>query len=475
MIKKFIKLFTLITILFPLAVSAAGGVSVSKTSLNIKKGSTATFTITANNAAGNIVVSSSNPNIAQPSVGSTWIENQTITVTVGGISEGNTTIKISLADISTFDEEVLSGTYVVNVNVTDASSKPSAPVAPVAPQDNRSNNTNLSKVTINDTEVTKVDNNNYYEVSNFIDKVNIAAVAEDSKSKIGELGQKDLIVGENAFDIVVTSERGTKKTHKLIINRSKYNFLKDLDELLKLNSNAEIKISESDKLTKSDIEKIKNLKKIVTFNQLNESEVINYSWIVDGNKIKKSNDFNLDLKNISVENKEFSEAMNYPDGIYLNLKDCLNLLEGITLKYNVGDKYETNDKLNVYAYDSSNKEIIIVVENLKIKDGYIEFDLNSYNEILLSKAKINNAEVVKEKKSINLWSIISIFELVVILIGITYFGTKLRKLKFNNNKEKISLNSNLSNNHTVSLNNSINEAQNSNIGYSNNNNDNNIN
>lgn len=445
---KLLKLFTLIILLFPLAVSAAGGVSVSKTSINIKKGSTATFTITANNAAGNIVVSSSNPNIAQPSVGSTWIENQTITVTVGGISVGSTTIKISLADISTFDEEVLSGTYTVTVNVTDPTSKPATPSAPSVPQDNRSNNTNLSKVTINDTEVIKVDGNYYYEVSNFIDKITIAAVAEDSKSKIGELGQKDLIVGENAFDIVVTSERGTKKTHKLIINRSKYNFLKDLDELLKLNSNAEIKISESDKLTKSDIEKIKNSKKIVTFNQLNESEVINYSWIVDGNKIKKTNDFNLDLKNISVENKEFSEAMNYPDGIYLNLKDCLNLLEGITLKYNVGDKYETSDKLNVYAFDSAKKEIIKVAEDLKIKDGYIEFDLNSYNEILLSKAKMNNAEVVKEKKSINLWSIISIFELLVILAGIAYFGTKLKKTKIKNVEQT---NNNESNNFIDSL------------------------
>ena len=169
---------------------------------------------------------------------------------------------------------------------------------------------------------------------------------------------------------------------------------------------------------------------------------------MDGNKIKKTNDFNLDLKNISVENKEFSEAMNYPDGIYLNLKDCLNLLEGITLKYNVGDKYETSDKLNVYAFDSAKKEIIKVAEDLKIKDGYIEFDLNSYNEILLSKAKMNNAEVVKEKKSINLWSIISIFELLVILAGIAYFGTKLKKTKIKNVEQT---NNNESNNFIDSL------------------------
>ena len=99
--KKFLfRVLLVISILIlPSRVYAAGSVTVSRSSISMNVGTSTTFNIVASNAVGSINVVSSNPSVATVSIGSTWIENQTITVTVTGKSAGSATISVQLTDV----------------------------------------------------------------------------------------------------------------------------------------------------------------------------------------------------------------------------------------------------------------------------------------------------------------------------------------------------------------------------------------
>lgn len=109
--------------LFPVSVLATGGVSVSTVALTVEVGSTRTFTITAANVIGDVAIVSSNVGVATVSTGE-WgtgmvDEGQTKSgvITVTGVSEGSTTVVLTL-DAATFDGEDLAGqTRIVTVNV----------------------------------------------------------------------------------------------------------------------------------------------------------------------------------------------------------------------------------------------------------------------------------------------------------------------------------------------------------------------
>lgn len=99
-------------------VFAAGSIKVSTTNVNVVKGRNATFTITANNAAGRVdVVSSSG--LIKLSTNSIWLDNNSQAITVTGLSLGSSTITVTLKDVATYDEEVLTGSYTINVNVKE--------------------------------------------------------------------------------------------------------------------------------------------------------------------------------------------------------------------------------------------------------------------------------------------------------------------------------------------------------------------
>lgn len=448
--KIFLKLFVLIGLLIlPYSVLAAGGVNVSRESISMDEGGTASFQITASNAAGNIVVSSSNSAVASVSTGSVWIDNETITVNVTGKSAGTATITVSLADVATYDEEVLSGSRTVTVTVNkkveqnnnnnnnnnnnsnnNHNNNSNNNNNNSQPADNRSSNSNLSKLIINGKEVSKKDNNYVLEVGNYVSNVDISGTAEDSKAKVSGTGKKDLKVGENTFDVVVTAENGKTTTYKVIITRSEYNVISDLDELLKLNKDVEIKLSDEDKLSKDILDKIIKSKNKVTLNKISDDKKVLYSWILDGKELKGNETFNPNITLLTDSNEDMEEAMNYADGIYLDFSKCGDIPEGAILKYFVGDKYKDGDKINLYIYDEKEGKVKQLESNIEVTDGYVELRISDSVKHVITKAKVVNATSSKEE--INIWFIVSII-LIILVFGLLVFLLMGKK----KNKEEV--------------------------------------
>ena len=95
----------------------------------------------------------------------------------------------------------------------------------------KSDNANLSSLTVNGNLVNgfKKDKTEYKVTVN-TNKVNIEAKAEDSKAQVNVPGEKNLSLGDQTFNIVVTSESGIDKTYKLVVT---YEAPKDTDNSLK--------------------------------------------------------------------------------------------------------------------------------------------------------------------------------------------------------------------------------------------------
>ena len=205
--KKIIKFLILLIfiIIIPKNVYASGSVTVSTNNMTINKGSTGTFTITATNAVGRIDISSTNSDVVTVDKTSEWIENQSITVTVTGVNVGTGVINVKLSDAATFDEEPLTGNYTIYVTVKELSS-----------------NNKLNNIKIDGSLVPNFNTNvlSYTKtVPNTTSSVNITAEKSDSKASITGTGVKNLNVGNNTINIVVTSESGITRTYSLIIKR----------------------------------------------------------------------------------------------------------------------------------------------------------------------------------------------------------------------------------------------------------------
>ena len=431
--KKLIgKILLVISIfLIPWDTFAAGGYSVSRTNISMTKGGTSSFNITASNAAGRVNVVSSNSAVASVSAGAVFLDCSSATITVTGKSAGSAVITVSPYDFATFDEEVVTNSYKIYVTVTE-------PVSPspgtggntgggTVVTDTRSNNTNLKSLTIDGKEVSKKDGNYFLEVSNYVSSIKLDALAQDNKSKVSGVGAKELNVGENIFNVSVTAENGRVTTYKVVVARKEYNSLNELDNLLVLNKDVEIKLEKDDKLSKEDLNKIIKNKKKITFNQVSSDNKIIYSWVLDGSSIKSVESFNPILSLEINNNEKMEEALNYADGIYLDFSNCLDIPKGAILRYYVGDKYKDGDKINLYIYDEVNNTITQLESDLVTKDGYIELKISDSVKHFMSKAKVLNAK----SSEVNIWFIVSIVLSCIIVIGFIYIlvSKKSRKVK----------------------------------------------
>ncbi len=457
-LKNIFLTLALILLMIPINVLARGSISVSTTNLTITKGSSATFTINADNCAGRVDISTNNSSIASISSTSEFLDMNSVTITVKANSVGSTSIKVYTTDVTSYDDEDLTGkTYTINVNVVGKSTpKPNPSPStggtnnnsntnnnkPSSNTNNKSSNVDLTSLEVEGFNLNKVDKNNYtLTVPYSTDKVNIKAVAEDINAKITGTGTHELKVGENNIEIIVTSQSGTQNKINIKITRKDSYTIEDLDNILK-DSNikeANIKVDANTKLSSNDIDKIKKSGKKINFDYYDNNNKLLYSILLDGSKINNSKELNLNI-DIKKPSKEINELSNYADGKQIIINN--NLPEGTKIKLYVGDKYNNGDKLNIYYYDKVNNKLVKIEDNLIVKDGYIEFSTTNGNNYLITMSNIKNVESNiktniktnndKKDNSFNIFVVFTIIELLII-IGLIVFYFIKKKNKNNKN------------------------------------------
>ena len=396
---------------FNLSVFAANG------NLQVSSGSVFvgdSFTVSANissAAAWNVHVSARGPVsgcvINQADATADAMDtNKTFSATCTATGEGVITVVLS-GDVTSASDGIavgISGSRAVNV-----SKRPAQPNNSNNPNNNNNNNTinnnnnvsnnannnvndksnnnNIKELSVDGYSLVKVDANNYtLSVPNDISSINVKAIAEDSKATVTGAGNHQLSVGENNIEIVVTSESGLQNKINIKVTRKDGFYLEDLDSLLNNDKIDDINIIINNDTTISSqhLEKIKKSKKTVKFNYYNDDKHLVYSWIIDGTKLKNTNDLLTTITFESENKKNILRLANYCDGIFINVKQLNNFKEGIKIKLFVGNKYDKNDKVNVYSYVKSNDKLNLVKSKVKVDDGYIEFDSGDASDYLIT-------------------------------------------------------------------------------------------
>lgn len=405
--KIFLSIVLVCFILFPSSVMAEGYISTGTKTLTIEQGSKKTFTITAYNSVGDVTITSENSSIAKVSpgffetgiVGEGTTKKGTITVT--GVSIGTTKIKLDV-DGATFSGDKLGSKdqeIVVNVVAKKV--------------DTRSSNNKLKSITAEGYDLVKVNDTNYtLTVGNGVTSIKITAVAEDSKANVTGTGVYDLKTGENKITVTVTAENGSKNTITVKVTRKDGYYLEDLSRLLKeSNKDIDIILDKNSKITKEDINNIKNSGKNVSLNYYDSNKKLLYSWIIDGNNIKGSSDVVTSISSNPRDEKIY-EKINYSEGIFVSLLNEGNVPEGIKVRVNVSDKYSNGDKVNIYHY--GNSKLTLVGNEVRVVDGYIEFKVNKNSDYFITKANLN--VVSSGVMGMNIYIIISVVEFLVIMV-----------------------------------------------------------
>ena len=266
-------------------------------------------------------------------------------------------------------------------------------------------------------------------VDNTVEQVEISANVMDKNSTIKINNVDKLTVGENLITIEVLSQSGDTRTYEIMVLR-KDNVpvvsVKDvIDTINKTTSKSiEVEIKDEENTLSSNILKELKGKDIELKITKYENDNIKYIWSISGKNIKEEFDFDTLVKFESENADKINELMNYAQSIYLNYSHSGNLPKNTKFKVYVGNEYNENDLLNLYYFDEKSNKMILEQENLVVKNGFVEYEIEHCSEYILTQSKIKNS-------NFDYQNIIIIIETIVIIGGIIYMSLKSKNIKIN--------------------------------------------
>lgn len=264
-----------------------------------------------------------------------------------------------------------------------------------------SSNNKLSSLTIKDYVLNfKEDQEVYYlDVSNDVTNLEVIAKSSDSKA-IVQIDNPNLVEGENTITITVTSEDGSIKTYKIIVNKKNKEISNILVIDIKDNNNI---------ITKETLNSVKTNNQKLIINKY-ENGLLLYSWEIQGKDIKKVKDINtlIDFK-VPID-KKLNELLKESKYLYFNNSLDTSMFNNITLKLYVDDKFNNE---NIYGYSYENGSLVKKYDNLKYTNRIIELK-NIESGIYV----ITDEDINQDVSKINVRLIIILIILIILLLVI---------------------------------------------------------
>lgn len=428
--------------------AATGRISLSASSTNVAVGSTTTVTITCSSTSSlgaceyNLKYDTSKLKITKGDSTQMWwdpkasvsTKSTSFTVKFKVIGNGSSTVSVTNYDLSDNDAKSLSTTtnsvtikgYTPTRENTSSGSSSSSSSKPTT----YSTNNNLKSLTISTGDLSpkfSKDKTEYtVNLDSTIEKITVKASPEDSKATISGAKEYNLGLGTNKIEIVVTSEKGTKKTYKITINvedknpievtlnNKKYTVIKQKKLLTKPNGYTEKEITINDT-------------KVPAF----YNEALDYTLI--GLKDENSN---INLYSYDEKTNKYSKYVEYSfDNIKLTLLETDEVLKGyIKTNVTINDNEVTGYKLN----KGSNYTIIYALNLDTGEKGWYSYE-KTENTVQKFSSEIMDAMLDDNAKSDEiikiLMSVILVLALLIIIVSTT--KTKKKKTKKENKTNNI--------------------------------------
>ena len=229
---KRIKIFviTLIAFFCGLTITNAASLKVSANKTNVIVGSNVTITVSASGAAGweyclnydssmfTLKDTTSDTGGKCVKTGSTLTGSSKVTYTLKATKSGSSTVSLDSAAMYKDD----GSTIDFSKGSVSIKARTQAEI-----EASYSTNANLKSLEIEGYELTPAfakDISSYsLEVPNEVESITINATKDDSSATVSGDGVKELTEGLNKFEIVVTAEKGNKKTYTVDVTRKELN------------------------------------------------------------------------------------------------------------------------------------------------------------------------------------------------------------------------------------------------------------
>lgn len=419
--------------------AATGRISLSASSTNVAVGSSTTITVTCSSTSSlnscqyNLKYDSSKLKITSGDQSQAWYDTtgnssnkrKSFTVKFKVIGNGSSTISVNSYELGDYNGNELSTTtnsvtikgYTPTREETSSSSSSSS-----SKPTTYSTNNNLKTLTISNGELSpkfSKDKTEYtVNLDSTIEKITVKASPEDSKATISGAKEYNLGLGTNKIEIVVTSEKGTKKTYKIIINVEDKNPIEVI-----INGKKYTVVKQKKLLTKpngyTDKEITINDTKIPAF----YNEVLDYTLI--GLKDENSN---ISLYSYDKKTNKYSKYIEYNfDSIKLIILDTDEVLKGfIKTNVTINDNKVTGYKLN----KSSNYTIIYALNLDTGEKGWYSYE-KTENTIQKYSSEIMETMLENNTKSDEIIKILMSVILILALLIIIVSTTKTKKKKIN--------------------------------------------
>lgn len=151
---------------------------------------------------------------------------------------------------------------------------------------------------------------------------------------------------------------------------------------------------------------------------VNKKTNLNYSWSFDKNKINSiiTLDFSIDFQ--SDKKQEIDNLIKDENKLYLSFAHHGALPSVAKIKVDVSNNFKDGSTLSLYYYNETTKDLEFINDNIKVTDGYAEFEIEHCSEYVLTQADVNDTV---SKMRILSYIIIALGAFVLILMIYTLF------------------------------------------------------
>lgn len=367
-----------------------------------------------------------------------WADGANFSRTISYVAGNPGSAKFYVYDIDVSDEENnYSGSDVCTVTITEASkpsgSSPSSYSNNTVSNDpDKSSNSYLKSISIDKVKLNPEFNKDNLEykavVAGDVEKITINAEAEDDKSSVDGLGEKELTEGVNRFEIRVHAENGEEKVYVLEITRKEKNPIEVIINKKKYTVfKKESNVEPPEGFVKTSI--VIDKQEVVAYS----NEYIDYILVLLVDEEGNSDFFIYNAKNSTyikyteVKSKDlrlvFIKAKKVPTS-YRKTKLKLNN-EEIEAYYIKGN----NDFKLVYAINMNNGE-----------EGFYQYDVKEKTFQRYNSKLVSSVEGFSKKLEIGLVAAAAlVIILIIIIISLASSKSKIKKA-IKNKKENEAIN-----------------------------------
>ncbi len=166
--------------------------------------------------------------------------------------------------------------------------------------------------------------------------------------------------------------------------------------------------------------KITNDEVIVMLKQKNSN--LSYSWTFQKSELTSDIiKLNFELDFVSPNQEVIDKLTSDVEKTYLSFQHHGSLPSKASIHLYVGNKYKNGQKLYLYYYNDENDTIEYIAHNIKVVDGYIDFEIDHCSDYILTTTIVNSA--VNNPKNMN-YIIVGMVIVVIGLAAVTVFKTK---------------------------------------------------